>query len=101
QVFLYLPLCFAAMWIVMLTSLSRNAMLLLSTDLTRVADEIKAAEADYFVNVPTLLERVRAKVEAQIAQRGGIAAQILARAKYAYSRMLEGHKSVNDWMWLA
>ena len=41
RVFQYLPFNFAASWIVMLSCLSRERMLTLSTDLNRLADEIR------------------------------------------------------------
>ncbi len=61
QVFHYTPFCFAASWIVLLTFLSRDSVLTLSTDLAKLSDELKLASPDYFLNVPALLERVRGK----------------------------------------
>ncbi len=43
QVFHYLPFCFAGSWILLLTALSRNSLLSLSTDLNKLADELKLA----------------------------------------------------------
>ncbi|HXT85798.1 MAG TPA: AMP-binding protein, partial [Verrucomicrobiae bacterium] len=63
RVFQYAPFCFAAARILLFTSLSRNSVLTLSTDLTRISDELKLAAPNYFVNVPLFLERVRRKVE--------------------------------------
>jgi len=63
RIFHYLPFCFAASWILLLSALSRNSVLTLSTDLSKLSDELKLAEPDYFLNVPTLLERVRGKIE--------------------------------------
>ena len=59
RVFQYLPVTFAASWIVMLTCLSKETVLTLSTDLNKVADEIRLSAPHYFFNVPTLLERVQ------------------------------------------
>lgn len=84
QVFHYTPFCFAASWIAMLTFLSRDSVLTLSTDLAKLADELKLAAPDYFLNVPTLLERVRSKVTESVQKRGGITAAIFARAQKAY-----------------
>ena len=100
QIFHYLPLSFAASWLLLLTALSRNSVLSLSTDLTRLADEIKAAAPDYSLNVPTLLERIRTRVEGQISQRGGIASGIFARAKAAYERKRAGTSKMGDSLWL-
>lgn len=86
RVFQYAPFCFAAARILLLTSLSRNSFLALSTDLTKLADELKIAEPNYFVNVPLFLERVRRKVEESIAKRGGAAAAIFARARRGYAQ---------------
>ena len=86
RVFQYAPFCFGAARILLLTSLSRNSFLTLSTDLTKLADELKIAGPNYFVNVPLFLERVRRKVEESIQKRGGAAAAIFARAQRAYVR---------------
>ena len=81
RIFHYLPFCFAASWILLLTALSRNSVLTLSTDLSKLSDELKLAEPDYFLNVPTLLERVRGKIEEAVRQKGRIRRQdVLARA---------------------
>ena len=56
QVFHYLPLLLRRFsWILLLSCLSRNSLLTLSTDLTKLADELKLASPQYFLNVPTLL----------------------------------------------
>src|SRR5262249_61348038 len=47
QVFHYLPCCFAGSWILALSCLSRNSLLTLSTDLTKLADELKLAAPQY------------------------------------------------------
>jgi long-chain acyl-CoA synthetase len=88
RVFQYAPFCFGAARILLLTSLSRNSFLTLSTDLTKLADELKVATPNYFVNVPLFLERVRRKVEESIQKRGGAAAAIFARAQRA---CVQGH----------
>ena len=84
RVFQYAPFCFGAARILLFTSLSRNSFLALSTDLTKLADELKIAGPNYFVNVPLFLERVRRKVEESIRKRGGWAAAAFARAQRAY-----------------
>jgi long-chain acyl-CoA synthetase len=86
RVFQYAPFCFGAARILLLTSLSRNSFLTLSTDLAKLADELKIAGPNYFVNVPLFLERVRRKVEESIQKRGGAAAAIFVRAQRAYVR---------------
>ena len=59
KIFHYLPFCFAGSWILLLTALSRKSVLTLSMDLTKLSEELKVAAPNYFLNVPTLLERVR------------------------------------------
>ena len=96
RIFHYLPFCFAASWILLLTALSRNSVLTLSTDLTKLSDELKLAEPDYFLNVPTLLERVRGKIEEAVRQKGGFAAGMFSRAQRAYANRLRGQGTLAD-----
>ena len=84
RIFHYGPFCFAASWILLLTALSRNSVLLLSTDLSKLSEELKLAQPDYFINVPIFLERVRRKIQEAVEQRGGIAPAVLSRAERAY-----------------
>jgi long-chain acyl-CoA synthetase len=84
RVFQYAPFCFGAARILLLTSLSRNSMLVLSTDLTKLSDELKVAQPNYFVNVPLFLERVRRRIEESVAQRGGFAGKAFSGARRAY-----------------
>ncbi|MBZ5502202.1 MAG: AMP-binding protein [Acidobacteriia bacterium] len=103
RAFHYLPFCFAGSWILLLTALSRNSVLTLSTDLAKLADELKLAGPDYFLNVPTLLERVRAKIEESVRQRGGWTAAVFARAQRQYLRRRTGEGRFFDSLalWLA
>jgi len=101
RVFQYLPFNFAGSWILLLTCLSRNAFLALSTDLTKLAAEMRRAEPHYFLNVPVLLERVRAGLEEQIAKRGGIVARIFRQARQAWFRREFGPAMLFDALWLA
>jgi long-chain acyl-CoA synthetase len=100
HIFHYLPFCFAASWILLLSALSRNSVLTLSTDLSKLSDELKLAEPDYFLNVPTLLERVRGKIEEAVRQKGGFAAKMFSRAQRAYANRLGGKGTVVDSVWL-
>ncbi len=90
RVFHYLPFCFASSWLVMLSCLSRQSVLRLATDLTRIADDLRAAEPDYCVNVPALLERMRTAIESQIASRGGMAHKMFRNAQAAWQRQSGG-----------
>ncbi|MGB9402367.1 MAG: AMP-binding protein [Candidatus Acidiferrales bacterium] len=96
QIFHFGPMSLAASWILLLTALSRNSTLALSMDLSRLGEEMKVAAPDYFLNVPILLERIRARIEGQIAQRGGFAAKLFARAKSAYARQRENAAGFGD-----
>lgn len=102
RIFHYGPFCFAASWILLLTALSRNSVLMLSTDLTKLSDELKLAAPDYFINVPIFLERVRRKIQETVQQRGGIAAAVLPRAERAYLAQRNGTRSkISDRIGLA
>jgi long-chain acyl-CoA synthetase len=96
QVFHYTPFCFAASWIAMLTFLSRDSVLTLSTDLAKLSDELKLAAPDYFLNVPTLLERVRAKVSESIQKKGAVTAAIFSRAQKAFLPEKDGEHPLID-----
>jgi long-chain acyl-CoA synthetase len=97
QVFQYLPFNFAASWIVMLSCLSKNTELTLSTDLTKLADEIRLSAPNYFFNVPTLLERVRRGVEEGIAKRGALIRKIYRNACAAWEERNEGEGGEGFW----
>ena len=101
KVFHYLPTCFCGSWILMLTCLTRNSVLTLSTDLSQLADEMKLAAPDYFLNVPALLERVRAGIEDQIRKKGGVAERLYRRGKDAWFRRNGGTPQSLDSLWLA
>ncbi len=101
QVFHYLPFCFAGSWVLLLSCLSRNSVLTLSTDLTRLADEIRVAQPHYFLNVPTLLERIRAGVEGELTRRGGIALKLFHNAIAAWLRQQASRSRWLDPLWLA
>jgi long-chain acyl-CoA synthetase len=101
RVFHYLPFNFAASWIVALTCLRRNTRLMLSSDLTRLADELRLAAPDYFLNVPTLLERLRAAIEDQMRKSGGLISGLFFRAEATALRILPGKSSALDLLWLS
>jgi long-chain acyl-CoA synthetase len=101
RVYQYAPLCFAAAWITLLTSLLRRSVVTMNTDLTRLSAEIRSSAPDYFVNVPALLERVRRAVDEQLWKTGGLPLTIYTHAKAAWTRKQEGRSSVSDSFWLA
>jgi long-chain acyl-CoA synthetase len=100
SVFHYLPLNFAASWIATLSFLLRDTVVTLSTDLNRLADEIRLTAPHYFLNVPTLLERVRRGVEDAMAKRPAIIAWLFAKARAAWQRKSAGAAGVFDSLWL-
>ena len=91
-VFQYLPFNFAASWIVMLSCLSKNTVLTLSTDLNKVADEILLSKPNYFFNVPTLLERVRRGVEDALSKRNGLIQMVYRNARQAWQQKQQGER---------
>src|SRR6266481_1399399 len=101
RVFHYLPFNFAASTILLQSCLARESILTLSTDLNHLADEIKLASPNYFLNVPTLLERVRRGVEQGIAKRPAVIRSLFAKARTAWQRRPAGRGRALDAFWLA
>lgn len=100
RVFHYLPLNFAGSWILLLSCFSRKSVLTLSTDLNKLADEIRFSAPNYFLNVPTLLERVRRGVEDTISKRASIIRTLFAKARDAWQRQHVGRGRTFDSFWL-
>lgn len=98
RVFQYLPFNFAASWIVMLSCLTRNTVLTLSTDLNKLAEEIRLSAPNYFFNVPTLLERVRRGVEDALAKRTGVIRMIYRKACESWQRERQGQGGGGIWL---
>jgi long-chain acyl-CoA synthetase len=101
RVFHYLPFNFAASTILMLSCLTRESVLTLSTDLNKLADEMRLVSPNYFLNVPTLLERVRRGVEENIAKQPGVIRSLFAKARTAWQRQHVGRGGALDGLWLA
>jgi long-chain acyl-CoA synthetase len=89
KVFHYLPFNFAGSWILLLSCLSRESVLTLSGDLKKLADEIRLSAPNYFLNVPTLLERVRRGVLDSIAKRAAPIRILFKNAQAAWQRQSE------------
>jgi long-chain acyl-CoA synthetase len=101
-VFHYLPFNFAGSWILLLSCLSRESVLTLSTDLNKLADEIRLSAPNYFLNVPTLLERVRRGVLDSISKRAAPIRALFEKAKASWERENGGTRlGPLDRMWLA
>src|SRR5712691_8798017 len=101
RVFHYAPFSFAASWILLLSCLSRESVLTLSTDLARLPDEIRLSAPHYFLNVPTLLERVRRGVEDALSKRSAPVRSLFASARGAWQRRNSGRAKSFDPFWLA
>ena len=101
RVFQYLPFNFAASWIVMISCLTRETVLTLSTDLNKLADEIRLSAPNYFFNVPTLLERVKRGVEEALSKRGSLIQSIYKRGRAAWQKQNEGESGGGLWLFAA
>lgn len=103
RVFHYLPFNFAASWLLLLSSLTRETTLTLSTDLNKLADEILLSSPNYFLNVPTLLERVRRGVEENVSKQVTPIRSLFESSRAAWQRKNEGRASGPDKLrlWIA
>jgi len=100
RVFHYAPFNFAASWILLLSCLTRESVLTLSTDLTKLPDEIRLSAPHYFLNVPTLLERVRRGVEDALSKRAAPIRSLYGKARNAWERKNSGCAHATDALWL-
>lgn len=100
RVFHYLPFSFAGSRIMLLTCLLRGSLLTVNTDLTKLAGDMRSAGANYFLNVPQLLERMRKGVDEQLWKTGGLPLTIYSHAKAAWTRQHEGKPKFADGLWL-
>lgn len=96
RVFHYLPLCFAGSRIQLWSQLARGNPLMVSTDLNNLVEELGTAQPHYFLNVPTLIERIRTGVNGKLKERGGVAYAIYSRAVEAYGREQKGTATLAD-----
>ena len=101
RVFQYLPFNFAASWIVMMSCLTRETVLTLSTDLNKLADEIRLSAPNYFFNVPTLLERVKRGVEENLAKRGSLIQSIYKKGRAVWQKKNGGASGGSLWLFAA
>jgi len=90
RVFHYLPFCFAGSRIQLWSQLARANPLMVSTDLNNLVEELKTAAPHYFLNVPTLLERIKLGVGNKLKERGGIAFALYQAALDADERAQKG-----------
>jgi long-chain acyl-CoA synthetase len=101
RVFQYLPFNFAASWIVVMSCLTRETVLTLSTDLNKLADEIRLSAPNYFFNVPTLLERVKRGVEEALSKRGSLIQSIYKKGRAAWQKQNDRESGGGLWLFAA
>ena len=96
HIFLYAPMNFAASWMLMLSAFLRESVLTLSTDLNQLADEIRLSAPHYFLNVPTLLERVKRAVEDNLVKQPGPIQSLYRKTREAWQRQNAGRPKPFD-----
>jgi long-chain acyl-CoA synthetase len=101
RAFHYAPFCFAASRITMLTALRRGTLFMLNSDLSKIAEQMRAAAPDYIINVPALLERMRRAVDEQLWKSGGFPLTVYAHGKVGWLRERAGEAKFTDRFWLA
>lgn len=57
---------------------------------------MRVAAPNYFLNVPAVLERIRAGIEDQVAKRGGAAQALFQKGKAAWYRCQAGESGFLD-----
>jgi long-chain acyl-CoA synthetase len=100
RVFHYLPFNFAASWLLLLSCLIRETTLTLSTNLNQLAEEIRLTSPHYFLNVPTLLERVRRGVGEALSKRATLIRSLFEKSRAAWQRQSAGRTGTLDKFWL-
>jgi long-chain acyl-CoA synthetase len=96
RVFHYLPFCFAGSRIQLWSQLARANPLMISTDLNNLVEELGAAAPHYFLNVPTLLERIKNGVGGKLKQTGGVALALYEKTVAAHERVHKGTDKLLD-----
>jgi long-chain acyl-CoA synthetase len=96
RVFHYLPFCFAGSRMVLWACLFRANGIHLSTRLDDLVRELAAATPEYFLNVPALLDRVRAGVEKKMDAQPLPIRTLYRRAMEAEPRVRAGTAGRRD-----
>lgn len=96
RVFHYLPFCFAGSRTMLWTQLYRGNPLMMSTDLTNLIVEVGTAAPNYFLNVPTLLERIRRGVRDKLKGEGGWKYKLYNMGVDSYMRLRSGEGRAFD-----
>ncbi|MEM9188782.1 MAG: AMP-binding protein [Myxococcota bacterium] len=96
RVFHYLPFCFAGSRIALWTQLVRDNPIWMSTNLDNLKEEFLAAKPHYFLNVPTLLERIKNGVEDKLRNGNAAVFRLYEGGKEAYLRQIGGRAKKRD-----
>ncbi len=97
----YLPLCYAGSRVLLLSCLLRGARLELVADPRQLGDALAPAAADYFLNVPLVLERFMRAAVGAIEAKGRVPRRLLRRARAAHVRQAAGRAGLRDRLTLA
>jgi long-chain acyl-CoA synthetase len=73
---------------------------MLSMDLSKLIAELNVARPHYFSNVPALLERVRAAIQTQLQQKGGVGLFLFKKGEAAWTRKQANQCQPGDGIWL-
>lgn len=101
KVFHYLPWCFMGSRIMLWMQLFRGNPLMISTDLQNLPEELKTADPEYFMNVPTLLDRIRNGVTQKLREKGGLAKTLYEKGQTASLNRVNQKTSLKDSLFLA
>lgn len=101
RVFHYLPFVFSGSRFVLWSNLYRANGLMVSTDITNLAEELRTAAPEWCLNVPALLERLRSGVEERIGEQPLPVRALYDGALAAWRRELADQASVTDVLLLA
>lgn len=96
QVFHYLPLCFSGSRMTLWGCLYRGNSVALSTQLEDLQNELKGARPEYFLNVPALLDRIKAGVEKKLGERALPIRTLYTRSIEAFGRERRGVAGLRD-----
>jgi len=96
HVFHYLPFCFAGSRLMLWTQMFRGNPLTTSTDLNQLVAEMGAANPNYYLNVPAVLERIRRGVSQKVDEAGGMGAFLYRRALAAVEAQKAGTAGFMD-----
>ena len=86
RVFHFLPFCFAGSRLMFWTQLYRDNPVMLSTDLSNLAQEMSTANPEFYLNVPAVLERIKSGVEQKIQSQSDWIAKMYQKANQLWTK---------------